>query len=382
MAQPPFVLGTDSPGNVSVLREDGGVLDVIATPASDISSVVPTTFVFRPGGVAGANVYTTWASLYAVLSTVAGPKIVEVDDALAPAHMTAGAYNVESVTFQGVANDANGAGLSILTVDAGVTWGLPRIVQFNTIELDLTAPAVPLIEVGAGAETWIILSNSSIQVLGGTSYFIDVNNTGFADVLVTLDSIIGDGTHAICNANTGPFNLFVLAFAVSTVQANAVVGAGANVRSDDSSQVQAQGAGVTTSLLSLASRVAYTPANAGSWPTPPTTAAAGLDDLAGVVQKTATYSVAAGHVLSNTDALAKLQIPTGVLGGAETITLPNTIGAVWDFCLSQVTLGANTLTFSTGSGTTAAITAAELASTGATGCRIAISASNRVERLS
>ena len=58
------------------------------------SSGTTFSFVYRPGGVAGANVYTTWPTLVAAVNAVAGLRLVSVDDSIADAHATAGAWNL------------------------------------------------------------------------------------------------------------------------------------------------------------------------------------------------------------------------------------------------------------------------------------------------
>lgn len=57
-----------------------GTLNIYAMTAG----APQTTFVFRPGGVASGNVYTSWTLLMADLSTVAGPKIIEFDSSSDP----------------------------------------------------------------------------------------------------------------------------------------------------------------------------------------------------------------------------------------------------------------------------------------------------------
>lgn len=49
---------------------------------SQTSAAVQTTFVFRPGGVASGNVYTSWSNLMTALGSVEGPKVIELDASL------------------------------------------------------------------------------------------------------------------------------------------------------------------------------------------------------------------------------------------------------------------------------------------------------------
>jgi hypothetical protein len=65
--------------------------------------------------------------------------------------------------------------------------------------------------------------------------------------------------------------------------------------------------------------------------------------------------VASGVTLSSGQQQTPIIQLTGTLAGNETVTLPNTIGSWWQFDVSGVVFGSNTLTFSTGSGTTAVV---------------------------
>lgn len=229
MAQPPFVLGTDSPGNVSVLREDGGVLDVIATPASDISSVVPTTFVFRPGGVAGANVYTSWAALYAVYSTVAGPKFVLFDDSIeSPCVIPAGAYNFDNLIASGEANFNTPNGGALVELAAGVTITAGTIVLENNLGLTSQVQATAPITVSGAAQefNFIIGPETQVSMPAGSAPLISVTS-GYCWILLR-GGVLGDGTHEVVSVGTGAGGSFQISVVGGgTVTAASVGGAGA-----------------------------------------------------------------------------------------------------------------------------------------------------------
>jgi len=65
-------LGNHSGAFVHLLRH---------TPSTDAPAVA---FVFKPGGVQGANVFTRWTDLVTALSSVSGLKILEFDDSREP----------------------------------------------------------------------------------------------------------------------------------------------------------------------------------------------------------------------------------------------------------------------------------------------------------
>ena len=110
-----------------------------------------TTFVYRPGGVTGGNVYggpgtTGWAPLVAAVALTNGPFIVEVDDSLAPGTATipAGTWNFRPAggvwdgTIQGNYID-NGA-VTALTITNGATINGLGTWRFLSITNNATAP--------------------------------------------------------------------------------------------------------------------------------------------------------------------------------------------------------------------------------------------------
>src|SRR5208337_2137146 len=75
------------------------------------------SYLLQPGGVAGANVYIDFPTLYAAKSLIAGPAIIEVDSSLGAANIPAGGpYDLNEVTFV-AAKPAQ----SVLSIDPGAT---------------------------------------------------------------------------------------------------------------------------------------------------------------------------------------------------------------------------------------------------------------------
>ena len=66
---------------------------ILGGGGSVVGASTQYTYVFRPGGVAGRNVFTTWPALYAATQQVQGPVLIEIDSSLAPATVPAGAYS-------------------------------------------------------------------------------------------------------------------------------------------------------------------------------------------------------------------------------------------------------------------------------------------------
>jgi hypothetical protein len=75
------------------------------------------TFVFRPGGIAGANVYTDWPSLMAARAQIQGQAWIQIDDSIvSPATVPAGAWNLDN----GASNFNDARGTAALVIDDGV----------------------------------------------------------------------------------------------------------------------------------------------------------------------------------------------------------------------------------------------------------------------
>ena len=61
-----------------------------------------SVFVYKPGGIADNNLYTSWASLYSDLLLIDGPKIIQIDDSVtSPATIPSGTYNLADTTIVG-----------------------------------------------------------------------------------------------------------------------------------------------------------------------------------------------------------------------------------------------------------------------------------------
>ena len=110
----------------SILDEDTLVSDsatALATQQSikayidNADAAFQTTFVFRPTGSAGDNVYTTWASLITAIGLVEGPKIVYLDDSASGAAVVipAGTYDMTDVILTGK-TDGTTASTDFVTV--------------------------------------------------------------------------------------------------------------------------------------------------------------------------------------------------------------------------------------------------------------------------
>ena len=127
------------------------------------------TMVYRPGGVASGNVYTTWASLMAVYTATDGPITIEIDDSVvSPAVMPAGAYTIRPDTvFRGTRRVDD---LTYLDLAIGVTLSaLPHV----TDRLRVTSLSNAPILTSAAGRLLILLSHGGGLYTSGTAHFID-----------------------------------------------------------------------------------------------------------------------------------------------------------------------------------------------------------------
>jgi hypothetical protein len=254
---------TESVGD-QLLDTSGNPYNVQPVPASSIfppGTGVQSTFVYRPGGVAAGNVYTTVPTLYAALNAAAPispegnrpPTTIQIDDSVvSPAVWPAGAYNIDSVIFTGIANYNNPSGGAALEFANGTTCSWGNLVFTGWLYVTYQGVASPCYNVtAAGVEVNTALSQTANLSCPGGQPFMEINNAGsFAFVNVQGAAGIGDGVNPVFsapNANTGGATFFGL---VSTLT-DAFVGAGWTIDCDMSSYPSPQGAGVTVTIRFL-----------------------------------------------------------------------------------------------------------------------------------
>lgn len=220
---PPNVLTTTLGDTSNLLVEGGGSLPAVPQPLAALGAA--PVFVFRPNapGVQPANVYPTWAALYAVASLLGDqPVTVFVDDIFGAAHVTAGTYNIDQWTFIGNFNSPtetlifdNGAVFNpgSFRVDGGLTLkqnGNTAVMtqsvagSFVLIELVLgvivSATAAPFFAIGAGiGQFTITFANGS--GIGDTAH--PVVNSSSTQVFLQAGPNVGQGFSITSNALAG-----------------------------------------------------------------------------------------------------------------------------------------------------------------------------------
>lgn len=116
-------VGQNASGSISVASAD---------PADRaLNSPVPT-FVFRPGGIAGGNVYSNWESLVEALSSKEGRRILEFDDSAVspqPCEIPPGEWPMKDVTWAGFGpRSPKGAFRSVVEIREGATFTDLRMI--------------------------------------------------------------------------------------------------------------------------------------------------------------------------------------------------------------------------------------------------------------
>ena len=181
------------------------------------------SFVFRPGGTAGGNVFVTWKALYsAAVLVTKGSITVLVDDSLAAAHITAGAYNFDNWTFLG----EQGSASFTLHVDVGVTITSSSITIGNGLLLLNDATVTPWVPTTFFELT--IEPTSAVQCSGAAAPFLAVTNAGASggQLDMVLAASLGDGTHNVITVGAARTLFVVGSVTGAGVLAHAFAGLG------------------------------------------------------------------------------------------------------------------------------------------------------------
>lgn len=240
-------------GTVTIVADgssQNGIAGTTQTPAAASTTVLDpvATFVFQPGGTARGNVFTTWATLMASVSLSPGRKYIIVDNTLAAAHATTGAWNIADCYF--TAEDVSTNASRTLIVDDGCSFGGSAVVWWENILLEnhnvTTSPFV-----AAGG---VQLSHKYLfggpQCVGGAVPMYGAPAAG-QSVSLTLfgsASIANAGAPVVAN-NAAGGTVNIRALDSTNVAASTLTGTGAiTLRYVDAATFGAQ-AGLTTLTL-------------------------------------------------------------------------------------------------------------------------------------
>jgi hypothetical protein len=149
------------PGNLA------GLVPFVAGDGGAPADATPTlAFVFRPGGVAGGNVYTTWPSLMAAVGPVQGPKVIQFDDTIiSPVVVPAGTYDMMQTAWAGILNHQ-----TVVNVSEGAVF--PRLRRFtNNILVQFTGSTPPVSDFSFSFDTVFFDVGASMTCIGTGPFF-------------------------------------------------------------------------------------------------------------------------------------------------------------------------------------------------------------------
>lgn len=208
-------------GGVSNLTPQPLVIYGGASSVSTATEQPRTTFVFRPGGTATQNVYTTWPTLMTALDSVQGGKTILFDDSLSsPCTIPAGGpYAMADTEWLAL----NGGPSVAITVSAGVSFtGLRRFRGNMSVTCEAVGPISDFVandQVFLSEGANIVANGAGVPMFDGAAipgaitvtFFLDSNATfgggGFTDEVIdwtfvgsTLALSLGSGV--VINPNT------------------------------------------------------------------------------------------------------------------------------------------------------------------------------------
>lgn len=176
-----------------------------------LGSVGSTSFVLRPGGVAGGNVYTTMAALYADFVLIKGAREIVIDDSIAPIVVGSGSFSfagakltgwsstgIPAITFNGTAAvtawfaDTVGVRVNVGTAAALVALGGGVAEHRFDIAVITTTAAGPMFSIPLGA-TLALLATDSL-LIGGVAVLVQAGPGAFVNVFLYDGSALGMNT--------------------------------------------------------------------------------------------------------------------------------------------------------------------------------------------
>lgn len=252
--------------------------------------------IFRPGGIPGGEVFTTWASLITAYQMVEASLVVVFDDTLAPIILPAGLWAVPYDMIWagwhiGITTQVTLADGFQLTNSVGAQSGLTMLTDDITVHTQASSLGSNVSPIEVIAQDVIVIQYGSKIVADGDLPLISV--LAGATLIIPLylaGEILFGATPVAAVALGGTIIVFSPTF--GTVQPGTFSGAGTlftviavvnpNIHTTAAEQPGVTGA-VTTQLATEAHFCGYIPANAGDWIGNPVNAGEALDRLAAAV---------------------------------------------------------------------------------------------------
>ena len=210
---------------LDVRLADGSDATINVTPGGNATAQGAVSFLFQPGGTAGANVFTTWVALYAAVNALDGIRTVQVDDSIAPATVPAGAYDLSGWVLAGTFQASTLTSFTpVLTFETGATiTDLPDLVTLSlTLESASTSPVYAF---DTAPSDLVLDLGAQVQSGAGAAPFLSspAGSTGLA--FLGDNCRIGDGTNAAWSVVAGA-TAYLLQLPFSVLNTNALTGTG------------------------------------------------------------------------------------------------------------------------------------------------------------
>jgi hypothetical protein len=185
---------------------------------------VGSSFLFKPGGTPGGNVFTTWPTLIAALAKQPAHKWIVVDNSIAPAIVPAGGpYNLDECTFLGGPSTPAGQPELIFAAGATITANVLRIAQSlgfqnsGSVVWTIAASAPPIFP-------FLYLEENGFLLASPGAPFVHVT-AGATFLCECFGGSMGDTTNAVIQVDAGA-TLDLNAIATGGMTSNAIAGAG------------------------------------------------------------------------------------------------------------------------------------------------------------
>jgi hypothetical protein len=163
-------------GPGSVVLSDGAFLyEIEVASKAEVDSALRApalAFVFRPGGVAQRNVYTSFGALVDAMSEVEGRKVLEFDDSIQrpcsiPARAGGGAWPMKDVLWTGFAPRGQGAFRAEVAIEDGARFTDLRMFGGSLTVFNRATTLSPISDFGPGE------NHVHVGLNGGTCEFVN-----------------------------------------------------------------------------------------------------------------------------------------------------------------------------------------------------------------
>jgi hypothetical protein len=174
------------------------------------------SFVWKPGGVAGGNTFTSWATLAAAVMATQGLTTILVDTSLGAAVIPVGVWNFGPE--QRI--DLEGSGFPVVTMADGAS--VSGLLRLANMELVTSGSVISPIHITTAA-TFVVLTLDNVSIVnGGAASAITVDGVGVAEIFLYSGGFI-TGT---CLTTAGTATVIVSVDAATGINPTSMVQSG------------------------------------------------------------------------------------------------------------------------------------------------------------